>query len=457
MSSGRRLLLRSRVALATALVVVTAISGVSGIAWLVTEHNLRAELDQSLKAVPDFPLTTPLDQEAAGFHPLESLCGGSPERQPLQRFLEGIQLLRPDGGNCAPPGVDKVVTSPADNLVTTQTLRDGVTVSGVPVRVMVRPVGDHQALVFSRSLADITHALAGLRDALLLVTVLGVLFAALAGLLLTRRALAPIERLTASVEYIARTEDLSTTVEVTGRDEVGRLGRAFTAMTSALSDSRRRQRNLVADAAHELRTPLTSLRTNIDLLVRSEQTGRPLPAEHHTKIIGSLQHQAIEFGNLVQELVALATDERELLHIEVDMATAVDRALRRARTRAAEHEFDVDTEPWTLTGDPAALERVVLNLLDNAIKFSPTGSVIAVRSAPGVLTVADQGSGLAPEFRDQAFERFWRAPEARGMPGSGLGLAIVAGTVATYGGRVSFVDPAGGHGTCVRVELPTSP
>jgi two-component system sensor histidine kinase MprB len=441
----------------TALVVAASIAAVSLVTWAVTEHNLRTELDQSL--ADGGPLHPPGGPGGGQDPPpLLDLCTASTDHQPLQRFLEGIQLLRQNGTGCAPSGVDEVVTIPADLSVKTQNLRDGVTVSGVQVRVLVKPAGigtgNGDMILFSRSTAEINVALANLRDALLLVAALGVVVAGFAGLLLTRRALAPVERLTTAVEHIARTEDLTTVVEVSGRDEVGRLGRAFTAMTAALSESRRRQADLVADAAHELRTPLTSLRTNVDLLVRSEQAARDLPPEHREKIMTSLQFQTVEFTNLVAELVALATDERELLHVDMEMGTLVERAIRRAGSRTNDHEFDVHIEPWTIQGDPAALERMVLNLLDNAVKFSPAGSVVTVRSTPGTLTVTDQGTGLPAEYRGQAFERFWRAPEARGKRGSGLGLAIVASTVATYGGEVRFIPPPGGKGACVRIDLP---
>lgn len=447
----RRLLLRSRIALVTGLIVAIAILAVSAVAWLVTEQNLRGELDQSL--LGRLPVLPP--DQANQPRPLPryaALCT-NPNGQ-LQRSLEGLELLKPDGTTCAPSTVDKVVTEPGDRLVSGPELRDGVTASGVSVRVLLYPIGGHQVVVVSSSLTDIDNALSHLGDALIVTALVSVVLAGIGALLLTRAALAPVERLTETVEHIARTEDLETPVDVTGRDEAGRLGRAFTSMTAALSDSRRRQRDLVADAAHELRTPLTSLRTNIDLLVRSEQRGRPLPAEHRAKIMSSLRFQTAEFSDLVQELVMLARDERELSRVEVDMDGVLARAVQRAGSRAGAHLFDVVVCPWQVTGDPAELERMVLNLLDNAVKFSPSGSGIAVRSEPGWLTVQDQGPGVAAEDREHVFDRFWRSPEARAMPGSGLGLAIVASTVAAHGGTVAIVDPPGGHGCCVRVELP---
>ncbi|ADJ47418.1 two-component system histidine kinase [Amycolatopsis mediterranei S699] len=452
MSRPRRLSLRARVALSTACIAAVAIAGISTIAWVTTRDRLHTQLDQALlELVPPANVSPPPDVPVPN---AEWLCRAAPPDPGIQRFLEGIQLLRAGGGSCAPSGVDPVETSAQDRTVRATTLRDGRTRSGKSVRVLLQPVGEGNVLVASRNLAEIENTLAGLREVLVVVSLLGGALAAAASLLATRRAVAPMTRLTATAEEIARTEDLQLPDAVSGRDEVGRLGRAFASMIAALQESRRRQHELVTDAAHELRTPLTSLRTNIDLLARSEQTGRPIPAEQRAKIIDRLQAQAGEFTDLVTELVVLARDERELAREQVAVDTVIDRAARRARSRAPDHHFDIHCPPWTVVGDAAALERTVLNLLDNAIKFSPAGSTVRVRSEPGWITVVDEGPGLPDEHRTPAFQRFWRAPGARALPGSGLGLAMVADTVTAHGGAVRFEDPPGGGGACVRIELP---
>ncbi|MET9625837.1 HAMP domain-containing sensor histidine kinase [Lentzea sp. NPDC006480] len=442
-------LLRGKLALITACVVAVAIAGISVITWVATEHNLRTQLDKSMLAsLPPRFDRPPGPGDRREFH---ITCGQGQSRPEdgLQQVLQGIQTLELDAGTCAPPGVDPVVTT-ADDFVSTTTYRDGVTKSGTEARVLLQPLDDGRVLILSRSLGEINDTLAALAGVLVAVSILGVLLVAGLGLWLTRRALAPMERLTETAEHIARTEDLTTPVTVSGQDEVGRLGRAFTSMTAALAESRRRQRDLVNDAAHELRTPLTSLRTNIDLLVLSERTGRELP--QRGEVLDRLQAQSREFSDLVTELVVLARDDRELARDPVDVAEVIDRAVTRARTRAHDHVFDVDRSDWTVLGDAAALERSVLNLLDNAVKFGPAGSTITVRSRPGWLTVTDEGPGVPAEHRKAAFERFWRAPAARGMPGSGLGLAIVADIVAVHGGSARFVP--NGRGASVRLNLP---
>ncbi|MFI6097022.1 sensor histidine kinase [Lentzea sp. NPDC051213] len=441
------MLLRTRLAFITACVVAATIAGISVVTWLSTSHNLRTQLDQSLQAnLPPRVFPPPPDGGRRGFR---LTCATGTSSEELQPFLQGIQLYRIDGSTCAPPGVDPVVTDP-DDRVSTTTFRDGVTASGKAVRVLLQPMDNGEILVLSRSLAEIDGTMANLANLLIGLSVLGGVLAVAAGLLLTRRALAPMERLTETAEHIARTEDLTTPVTVSGQDEVGRLGRAFTSMTAALAESRRRQRDLVNDAAHELRTPLTSLRTNIDLLALSERTGRPLP--QRAEVLDRLQAQSREFGDLITELVVLARDDRELASVPLDVAAVIDRAVRRARSRAHDHVFDVEAVPWQTVGDAGALERSVLNLLDNAVKFAPAGSTITVRSRPGWLTVSDEGPGLPAEFRETAFERFWRAPAARALPGSGLGLAIVADVVAVHDGTVRFL--ARPRGASVRVELP---
>lgn len=450
------MMLRGRVAAITACVVAAAVVGTGTVIWFATRHHLLAQLDQTLldKQLPT--LTTMREGAARPTLADKSLLCDPPEHQ-LQRFLESIQLLRADGTGCVPDGVDAVVTTPADRAVTTVTLRNGTTESGAPVRVALRPVGGGDVVAISRSLEPVDETLAGLRALLIVVCLAGVVTAGATGLLLTRRTLAPMARLTATAEHIARTEDLTAPVSVTGHDEVGRLGRAFTAMTTALAESRQRQRELVTDAGHELRTPLTSLRTNVDLLARSERTGRAIPAEQRARIVDRLQTQAAEFSDLVDELVELARDARELAHEEVPMATVVERAVTRAQTRTTNHDFVVDLTPWSVTGDAATLERAVLNVLDNAIKFAPPGSTVRVHGEVGRLVVTDQGPGIPVENREQAFDRFWRTPTARALPGSGLGLAIVANTVHAHGGTVRFVDPPPGWGACVHIELPPRP
>jgi two-component system sensor histidine kinase MprB len=283
----------------------------------------------------------------------------------------------------------------------------------------------------------------------------GVIAATLAGWAVARNGLRPVRRLTEAAEDIARTEMLNP-IEVKGNDEIARLARAFNAMLAALSASRDRQRQLVADAGHELRTPLTSLRTNLDLLTQAEIRGG-LSNASRQEVMEDVRFQIDELTTLIGDLTELARDEPADLNLDaVDLAEIVHRAVGRARRRAASLEFDVHTEPWWLVGESPALERAVLNLLDNAAKWSPPLGVVTVRLENGVLTVTDQGRGIAEVDLPHVFDRFYRSANSRTMPGSGLGLSIVRQTAERHGGTVRAGNVPGG-GARFWFEIPGSP
>ena len=291
------------------------------------------------------------------------------------------------------------------------------------------------ALVLAQSLESTERTLEKLGIVLLIFGVAGVIGAALAGWAVARNGLRPVRRLTTAAENVARTEQLDP-IEVEGNDEIARLASAFNAMLAALSASRDRQRQLVADAGHELRTPLTSLRTNLDLLVQADRRGG-LSETSREELLTDVRFQIEELTTLIGDLVELARDEPMPIAREaVDMAEIVDRAVARVRRRASSLDFDVHTNPWWVTGEPHALERAVTNLLDNAAKWSPPLGVVTVTLDEGTLMVADQGHGISEEDLPHVFDRFYRSKESRTMPGSGLGLSIVRQVVERHGGSV---------------------
>ncbi len=311
--------------------------------------------------------------------------------------------------------------------------------------------------MLAQSLESQERTLSRLGVVMLLFGLAGVIAAGVAGWAVARNGLRPVRRLTAAVEDIARTEDL-TPLPVEGDDEIARLASAFNQMLTALAASRDRQRRLVADAGHELRTPLTSLRTNLDLLSQADGSGG-LPAEARTELLADVRAQIEELTTLIGDLVELARDEPLTHHVEpVDLAEVVDRALTRVRRRAPGITFDVEASPWWVIGEASALERAVTNLLDNAAKWSPTDGVVTVRVADGALTVDDQGAGIAEADRPHVFDRFYRAEESRSMPGSGLGLSIVRQVVERHAGTVAVESaPSGGGRLVVRIPGTSAP
>jgi two-component system sensor histidine kinase MprB len=311
------------------------------------------------------------------------------------------------------------------------------------------------ALVLAQSLAPTERTLEKLGLVLTVFGLAGVVGATFAGWAVARNGLRPVRRLTTAAEDIARTEKLDP-IEVEGNDEIARLASAFNAMLVALSASRDRQRQLVADAGHELRTPLTSLRTNLDLLVQADRRGG-LSEQSRTELLDDVRFQIEELTTLIGDLVELARDGALPVTPEpVDLGEVVHRAVERVRRRAPGLEFDVRTTPWWVTGDAAALERAVTNLLDNAAKWSPPLGVVTAHLDGAGLLVADEGPGIAEEDLPHVFDRFYRAPESRTMPGSGLGLAIVRQVVQRHGGAVR-AGPSTVGGAAFWVTLPGSP
>lgn len=322
-------------------------------------------------------------------------------------------------------------------------------------------VRDGSTLILAQDLGPTRSVLNQLAIVLTLVGAAGIALAALAGTAVGRTGLAPVARLTRAVERIARTDDLRP-IPVSGDDEIARLTSRFNQMLVALGESRDRQSRLVADAGHELKTPLTSLRTNVELLIAASRPGaRSIPDEDRRELEGDVVGQISELSQLVGDLVELAREDSVHAALEsVAFTDAVERALERVRRRRHDVEFDVQLRPWHSFGDSAGLERAVLNICDNAAKWSPPGSTVTVRmrqvsDAVMELSVADQGPGIPEGDRELVFERFHRSREARAMPGSGLGLAIVLQVVTRHGGTVEIHDADGG-GTEVRLTLPGS-
>jgi len=318
-----------------------------------------------------------------------------------------------------------------------------VTIDDEHYRMVAVPAGKGEALILAQSIEPTDRMLDRLGLVMLFFGLAGIFGAAAAGWGVATTGLRPLRGLTTEVERIARTEDL-TPIPVEGTDEIARLSGAFNQLLAAVSASRERQRQLVADAGHELRTPLTSLRTNLDLLVQAE-SGNPLPPQARSELMSDVRSQIEELTTLVGDLVELARDVPITPNVEsIDLAEVVTQALNRVRRRAPQLSFVVDTSPWWVLGEYPSLERAITNLLDNAAKWSPDEGTVTVRLIQGKLTVSDQGCGIDPEDRPHVFDRFYRSTDSRGMPGSGLGLSIVKAVADRHGGTVSVGEAPGG-------------
>ncbi|MDQ0600744.1 two-component system sensor histidine kinase MprB [Streptomyces canus] len=465
----RTLPIRARLSLLVAAAVAFAVAAVSVTCWFIVQGKLYEQVNNDLEKMlgrgvgPDGVIVCATSSQSSN--------SDKDEFQPRNGY---VQLVREDGTTCVPrysEGTVKVTDS--DKSVISRAdpdrgiYRNGTDEDGNAVRVLTVYKGIDQvtskpaALMVATSLKGTQSTLNELALILLLVSGVGVLGAGAAGLAVARAGLRPVDKLTEAVEHVARTEDLSVRipVEEDSEDEVARLSRSFNSMTSSLASSRELQQQLIADAGHELRTPLTSLRTNIELLTRSEETGRPIPEADRKALLASVKAQMTELAALIGDLQELSRSEGqrgERVQV-VSLEDTVESALRRARLRGPELTIDADLRPWYVRAEPAALERAVVNILDNAVKFSPEGGSVEVRlTSDGTLTVRDHGPGIAEDELPHVFDRFWRSPSARALPGSGLGLSIVARTVEQAGGQVTLGHAPGG-GTIATVHMPGAP
>jgi two-component system, OmpR family, sensor histidine kinase MprB len=387
----------------------------------------------------------------------ESL-GGAPriarqvaiEQGPPQPFTGAggyIQFLRPDGSvakSANEGSLPSIPPSAAARAIaargTGRELAD-VQVGGEHMRVLTLGVGPGGAVQLARPLTEVDNELSNLVVILVAVGAAGILLAALLGAVVARTALAPIARFTRRTEGLAATAEARQRLQVDGRDELARLASSFNRTLDELERSVQAQRQLVADASHELRTPIASLRANIQVLEQAER----LPASERESLRRDVIAELDELTGLVSDLVELARGAKPSAVLdEVRLDELVSAAVSRAQRRSQGASFHLEIEPTLVSGDAARIDRAVANLLDNALQWSPPGSVVEVTLHDGALSVRDHGPGFAEGDLPHVFARFYRADGARGKPGSGLGLAIVKQAAEAHDGHVEAANAAGG-------------
>jgi two-component system sensor histidine kinase MprB len=453
---------RRRLALASAAAVAIAVLLASVAAYVLVRGQLRGEIDNSLRKRAEGIADVSRPAQRPGFPPARRI---PPPAFEVGGAVPFVQLLG-DEGKVLAHGADEVQL-PVDAGDLRSARGDGGTsfrdaeVDGEHVRMLTASLPGGGAIQMARSLDEVDQVLGDLRLILAGVLMLGIGFALVLGRFVARTALGPVERLTEASEHVAATKDLSRRIDAgSGDDELARLAGSFNTMLdalegtmAALDNSLHAQRQLVADASHELRTPLTSLRTNIEVL--RDPDG--LTAAQRRELLDDVSTQLDELGGLVGDLIEIARGEdRRLEPQDVRLDELVAEAVERRRRYSRELRFETDLEPTVVEGAPDRLERAVANLLDNAAKFSPAGSVVEVALTHGELSVRDQGPGIDPVDLPHVFDRFYRSAAARAVPGSGLGLAIVRQTAEAHGGRID-VEPADGGGTVFRLSLPAQP
>jgi signal transduction histidine kinase len=296
----------------------------------------------------------------------------------------------------------------------------------------------------------------------------GTLLASFAGIAIASRAMRPIAALTSTAREIAATGDPSRHMpEPKAEDEVGELTRTLEQMLRSLDAARaereaamKKQREFVADASHELRTPLTSVLANLELL---EASLRKPGQDEDRAMVDSALRSSRRMSRLVADLLLLARADAGRIgqRRPCDLAEIAGNAAAEVAPVLGDRELAIENgQPIAIDGNPDELHRMVLNLLDNAVRHTPAGARIELRLRPkdgqAVLEVADDGPGISAHLREQVFGRFVRgdgpADTAIGA-GSGLGLAIVRAVATSHGGTVEAAESDAG-GALFRIRLP---
>ena len=327
--------------------------------------------------------------------------------------------------------------------------------------------GGHAELV-TVVIADRTtlveQTLAAIRRAFIEFGTAGLLLALAGGYWLATRALRPIDILTTQAEAMAAAAAApgARLAIANPRDELGRLGLTFNRLLERVEQSANLTRAFLGDAAHELKTPVAVVRTEAELSLSGERS-----LAESRQALTAIATESAHLSRLVSDLTLLAEGEMLEHPLEerlVDLTELVHEVVRSLRALAASRQVIVDVEaPDSLEyrGDERLLRQVLVNLVENAIKFSRSGARIGVvllkETGSMELRVLDEASTLSSEEREKVFQRFYRSREARssGAPGSGLGLAIVRWAVALHGGRIR-VEPRVPSGNVFVAEFPTS-
>ena len=349
-------------------------------------------------------------------------------------------------------------------------------------------VADEQIIAAIQVIQPVTPAISALNQVsryLMLGAAVSLVIAAIIGAFLARRALAPIDTISSMADTITRTRDLGKRIQIADNaSEVGRLGATFNAMLDRIQRLFMIQERLIGDVSHELRTPLTTIQGNVDLLQRmaSAQIAAPqavassaasAKAQEYARLLGEtlaeVQVETERMGKMIADLLLLAqadSGELKLQCAPVEVDTLLLDVYRQAR-RLGEHykgpnalDIRLGSEDQALVwGDRDKLRQVILNLAENAIKYTPAGGAVTLSLAHDQgwvkVVVQDTGIGIGAEQQALIFDRFYRTDKARSreLGGSGLGLSIAQSIAHAHQGRIT-VESALGQGSTFTLWLP---
>jgi two-component system OmpR family sensor kinase len=450
--------LRARLALLYTLIVGGILLLFGTAVYAAVSVTLTRQIDDTLVSAAQKIISTMTMKSGGGIDVIIS--------RPMDYSADVYVQLWGRGGNLlASSDNTRGIVQPLDSsgLAASQTIFHDVTLNQQRLRVLTVPLTASNRFIGNLQVGTRLTMLDAAQHVLLIILISGavvsMLVAGLAGLFSTRQALFPLEAVTQTALQITRADDLSRRIPYKGSpdDEVGQLINAFNLTLSRLENLFHSQRRFLADVGHELRTPLTVIRGNVDLMRRMDCTD--------DESMDSIQNEVDRLTRLVGDLLLLAQAESGKLpiaHRTVELDTLLLNVMHEMRVLAHERKMKLgEIDQVLVCGDNDRLKQVMVNLIGNAIKYTPKGGEILVGLGKvenrARLTVSDDGPGVPIEDLPHIFERFYRGEKSRTRSkdgkGFGLGLSIAYWIVRNHGGQidVSLREP---HGTTFCIWLP---
>ena len=333
---------------------------------------------------------------------------------------------------------------------------DSLRVFAAPVANVNGPVGSIAVWLDSDAVDDLDRRVAlAFAFAIPVIAALAVLVSSA----IARRALLPLDRI-ASLASEIEAHDLSRRLALEQRDdELGRLATTFDRMLDRIEQAFERERRFTGDASHELRAPLSVILAEADLALRKDRS-----PDEYRRALATIADEAEALEALTRDLLAAARAEgpADTKRVPVDVGAVAERVVERLAVLAQAREITISTtiaDGTFVSADAEALERALVTVVQNAIKYAPQGGhveVVVSRDGDRVeLRISDDGAGFSADALQHAFERFWRDDAARSQPGTGLGLAIARATVERYGGTIAISNAP--HGAIVKMRFAAQP
>jgi len=453
--------LRARFALWQTALILAFLAAFGGFVFFTLSRSLHTAVDDALLLSAEQVLAS-LREEDGSLQMIAAANG--PELVEFNVFTQrGITLIvLSQNGDVlqaiGPFSLDPLPVIPSLSKSGFQTIPETNEIDRI--RVYTLPVLDGGQVVgwvlTMQSLSNAEESLDRLRTTLIIGSGLLSLLAGFAGYFLARRALAPIDEITNTARRIS-TVDLSARLNLpdTG-DEVSRLASTFDEMLARIESGFAREHQFTADASHELRTPLTAMQIILSLVREGEH-----PALEYRQALEDIAEEANRLQELVENLLQLAHGEGglELHREEIDLALLLVDVGESLRPIAENKHLTLTCNvppSLVISGDTDQLIRLIVNLLDNAIKYTDRGSItLSAQEMDGyaIIEVADTGIGIPPDHLPHIFERFYRVESARSSGGAGLGLSIARQIVQAHGGRIE-VQSETDEGTIFTVYIP---